>query len=395
MSQQPINLSQDLTQLRNEGYDISVVAGHLVMRSIPYVTSSKTIERGTLVSTLALAGDKTIKPSEHVAHFIGEHPCNKDGSLITKIQNQSTTRELATGLTINHTFSARPKDGYDDYYHKMITYMGIITGQAQAIDPTVTAKTYPLITATEEESVFEYIDTASSRAGISAVTQKLEISKVAIIGMGGTASYILDLLSKTPVKEIHIFDSDKFLQHNAFRSPGAATKDDLSAQLSKVKYFAKQYSNIRRGIVAHETLIDSNNIELLKDMNFVFICIDKNKVKLTIVQKLKEFGIPFIDVGMGILVVDGAITGIVRTTTSTPSFRDHVHSNKRIGFIDNDEVENDYNRNVQVADLNALNAALAVIKWKKLLGFYHDFDLEHHCTYTINGNKIINEDKKS
>lgn len=53
---------------------------------------------------------------------------------------------------------------------------------------------------------------------------------------------------------------------------------------------------------------------------------------------------------------------------------------------------NEYDVNIQIADLNALNAALAVIKWKKLMGFYQDLDLEHHCTYTIGGNLLHNED---
>ena len=37
--------------------------------------------------------------------------------------------------------------------------------------------------------------------------------------------------------------------------------------------------------------------------------------------------------------------------------------------------------------------ALAVIKWKKLFGFYLDLDDEHHCTYTLDGNMLLNEDK--
>jgi hypothetical protein len=41
------------------------------------------------------------------------------------------------------------------------------------------------------------------------------------------------------------------------------------------------------------------------------------------------------------------------------------------------------------ADLNALNAALAVIKWKKLACFYQDLDHEHHSTYTIGGNMLL------
>jgi len=51
------------------------------------------------------------------------------------------------------------------------------------------------------------------------ITRRLELEKVAIIGLGGTGSYILDLVAKTPVKEIHLFDADALLNHNAFRHP--------------------------------------------------------------------------------------------------------------------------------------------------------------------------------
>jgi hypothetical protein len=43
-----------------------------------------------------------------------------------------------------------------------------------------------------------------------------------------------------------------------------------------------------------------------------------------------------------------------------------------------------------VADLNAINATLVVIKWKKIRGFYRDLEREHHCTYTTDGNMLIN-----
>ena len=34
--------------------------------------------------------------------------------------------------------------------------------------------------------------------------------------------------------------------------------------------------------------------------------------------------------------------------------------------------DDEYATNIQIADLNALNALMAVIKWKKLSGFYQD-----------------------
>jgi hypothetical protein len=86
----------------------------------------------------------------------------------------------------------------------------------------------------DEASVFNYTETASDRAGIGALTQKLVGQKIAIIGLGGTGSYVLDLVSKTPVQEIRIIDADEFLQHNAFRAPGAPSIDELRDAPKKV-----------------------------------------------------------------------------------------------------------------------------------------------------------------
>ena len=55
------------------------------------------------------------------------------------------------------------------------------------------------------------------------------------------------------------------------------------------------------------------------------------------------------------------------------------------------DVENEYDKNIQIADLNALNATLAVIKWKKLFGFYADHEHEHFSTYTIDCNLLTSD----
>ena len=79
---------------------------------------------------------------------------------------------------------------------------------------------------------------------------------------------------------------------------------------------------------------------------------------------------------------------IVRATTGTPQKNDHLE--KRI--VLEDTVQNEYVTNIQIADLNALNAMLAVIKWKKWTGFYQDLKNEHNTTYSINTAQLINED---
>lgn len=392
MSQRLISRSPDLKQLQDEGYELEIKSGYLLIKHVPYVNASKEIKYGVLVSKLELADDVTLKPGDHVVTFSGDAPCDKDGQQLAKIINSSGKQVLAEGIEVDHTFSSKPSAGYTDYHHKMSTYVNMISDPAHSIDPDVTATTFPVIEDDDEESVFNYIDTASSRAGISLVTDKLRIGAVAIVGLGGTGSYVLDLVAKTPVKEIHLFDGDRFAQHNAFRSPGAPSSDDLAQRLQKVAYFERQYSGMRRNIISHDYYVDESNVDELRGMDFVFLALDKGEAKKLVVTKLEEFSVPFIDVGIGVYEVDGSLSGLLRITTSTPEQRDHVRAKKRIPFSDGD-VNNDYSQNIQIADLNALNAALAVIKWKKLIGFYLDLENEHHSVYAISDNNLINEDQ--
>lgn len=392
MSQQLINRSSDLKRLRDEGYDIEIRAGHLLVKSVPYVNSNRKVRRGTLVTPLGdVSGDETRSPSQHTAYFIGEHPCNADGSIIKGIQHSTQTQTLARGVTVNHMFSARPKEGrYRDYHQKMTTYVSHISGPARSIDPTATAQTCVVVEPNDDESPFHYLDTNSTRAGINVVTAKLEGKKIAIVGLGGTGSYVLDLVAKTPVSEIHIHDGDAFSNHNAFRSPGAPSLQELKERPLKATHFKDQYSKMHRRVFAHEDLLDETNVNELRGMDFVFLCMDRGADKRLIVDRLTEWGLPFIDVGMGVDLLGDALRGMVRITTSTPQKRDHLR--KRVSFSDG-AADNDYSSNIQIAELNALNAALAVIKWKKLYGFYQDADQEHCSIYTIDGNWIANEDR--
>ena len=70
----------------------------------------------------------------------------------------------------------------------------------------------------------------------------LEGPKIAIVGAGATGSYVLDFVAKTSVAEIHVFHHDVFLNHNAFRCPGAPSLEDLSRKQAKVDYLATVYS---------------------------------------------------------------------------------------------------------------------------------------------------------
>jgi hypothetical protein len=343
-----------------------------------------------LASTLDLAGDTTTRPQSHVAMF-SEAPCRADGSPMTNIINSNRVASIDSDLVMTHDLSSKPTTGYADYYEKMTTYVRIISHAAQAIEPQATAIVLPVIADQEGDSPFEYLDTASSRADIHAIAARLTSEIIAIVGVGGTGSYVLDLVAKTPVKEIHLFDGDHFLQHNAFRAPGAPSIDDLRSKPTKVDYMQRIYGRMHRRIIGHAYRLESSNASELARMTFAFLCLDSPAAKRPLIEKLTELGKPFIDVGMGLYVADGQVHGTVRTTSSTESMRAHITST--ISFSDGPEVNDDYRTNIQIADLNALNAALAVIKWKKLTGFYGDLDREHSSLYVVNGNQLINEDK--
>lgn len=366
----------------------------MVVDALPYLNANKQVAYGTLVVKLNLASDeKLCEVNDHCAFFSGELPCDIDSKPMEWLAVDHNTTELG-GVTVNHRFSRRPYTGatprqYKDYYELVSTYVGLICSPAESLDNTVKARSYPVIEEKDDESVFVYADTASSRAEIESITKKLEGHKIAILGIGGTGSYVLDFVSKTPVAEIHIYDADVFSQHNAFRSPAAPDKDTLKARPSKVQYFHDCYSKMHRHVIPHESFISDANVEELQQMTFAFICFDPVTPKKLVVSKLEQWGIPFIDVGMGLNAVAGRLTGTVRTTTSTPDNRAIARDN--IPLTGGDE-HDEYATNIQIADLNALNAALAVIKWKKLCGFYADLSKELCSAYTVSTNAILKID---
>jgi hypothetical protein len=378
-----------LKRLRDEGYEVAIRHGYLVVSHVPYATSRRDIAFGTLVSTLQLAGEVTATPETHVVHFQGEYPCTRDGVEIEQLRHQADHRELGEGLPVNYSFSNKPPEGFPDYHAKMTTYIEVISAHARAIDPCVTARTFEPVTTGEEDMVFRYIDTASSRADIVAVAGRLRNLKVGVVGLGGTGSYVLDLVAKTPVREIHLFDGDLFLQHNAFRGPGAPSLEQLREKPKKTDYFKAIYDRMHGGVVSHPVNVDSTNVGEVLGLDFVFVCIDRGALKGSLYDQLEARGIPFVDVGMGVQAVGGTLLGVVRSTLSTRDRRDHVR--RTVSF--DDPVADDYTSAIQIADLNMLNAALAVISWKKLYGVYQDLERAHSITYSTNVNMLLGEDQ--
>lgn len=397
MSTRLIGRSRDLQRLRDEGYEIEVRSGFLIVHSVPYVKSSKEVGRGIIVTDLALNEDITQTPPDHQVWFAGEHPCSVEGAPIAALGAQPCSQNLCDGLVANFRFSSKRPEGYPDYHAKVTQYIEMLEHPARAFhpnDPGVTAKTFRPIETTEEESVFLYADSASSRSGIVPLTAKLAAQRIAIVGLGGSGAYVLDLVAKCPVREIHLFDGDQFLQHNAFRAPGAASLDDLRARRSKVQHYADIYGRMRRGVIPQPGFIDEKTVSMLASFDFVFVCVDRPSARKLISSFLHAQGQAFIDVGMELQLIDetAQLVGTCRVTLSTP--QKHEHFGRHVS-LEGDVIDDLYASNIQVAEMNALNAALAVVKWKKFCDFYQDCYREHQSVYAINAHQLTRDETAS
>ena len=218
------------------------------------------------------------------------------------------------------------------------------------------------------DSPFRFLNTAPSRTRTTDLSNRLKNEVVAIVGVGGTGSYVLDFVSKTEVKEIHLFDNDEFLNHNAIRAPGPFGKEELAQAARKAVFHAARYSRMRSSIFAHDDLIDESNVDRLRGFDTVFMCLAAHPIKRMIAETCVRSGGLVIDTGMS---VDrgrqgGPLLAMLATTTLTQEHYAHME-----GCVDMavDDDDGEYGaRNAQMAELNAMNAAFAVIRWKKERG---------------------------
>jgi len=389
MSLRPISRSADLRRLVEDGYELEVRGPCLLVHHVPYVTAAREVRYGTLLMTLTLAGDVTAAPDDHTARFIGGEPCDAEGRRLAKIIN-SGPGQLG-GIDFDVSFSAKPKpdERYRDYHHKVWAYVARLAGPAREIDPKATPLTFEPVREEVGDSPFVYADTATPRAGLEKYATRISAYRVAIVGVGGTGSHILDLVAKSSVAEIHLYDGDRFLQHNAFRAPGALAIGDLRGGPNKARFWTRIYGRFRRGIHAHPYRVTEANVTELRGFDFVFVAVDDGPSRDLITRALETYAVAFVDVGLGVNDVDDRLSATMRISVGTPS---HLVDRVRLP-VQPAGPQNDYRHNIQIAELNALNATLAVIKWKKIAGIYADLECEHFSTFATSMNSTVNADQ--
>lgn len=393
MSEKPTDLDSGIQRLADEGYQVEVREQHVLLHGVPFVKGDGSLGTGSLVCPYVRSADTVAPPENHQVWWTEEYPCFTNGRPIEQIRNEDGTRELFAGCSIRHRFSNKP-DGaanFVDHYSKLVHYVNLIQAQARSIDPSVDARgERQEAPAYAARSPFAYPDSASARAEILTTSSRLALKRVAIVGVGGTGAYVLDQIAKTPVEEIHIFDGDVFLDHNAFRSPGAASKEDLAHRPFKTDYFKRKYEPMHLGIFAHPNHLDTESVGQLDGFDFVFVCVDRGSSRRLLFQHLTSQRIPFIDVGMDLQQIKstGKLIGSCRFTMCTPDQQNHF---AQYAPMDNGDSEAIYRQNIQIADMNALNAQLAVMKWKQYCGFYQDDFHAYNGTFSVNSMSLVRD----
>jgi hypothetical protein len=361
---------------------------------VPYLNAAGELCRGYIADPLNITDGTVIGlPRNHQMYFIGDDPCDIQGNSLLDVLGGGASRTLIFGENYSsYYYSHKLQENgvnrdYRSLYEKFEQYYRVIAGPATYMHEEAEGEFLNVDFGADMESPFKFPDTHSAHAELHELNRPFLKLRIGIVGAGGTGAYILDFVAKTPVKSITLFDDDEYVIKNSFRSPGSTKASDFGN--SKVALYVERYSTFRMGLRGEETRITFENPGSIGQCDFVFVCVDNGSSREAIVRLLNGLNKPFVDVGMG-LNRQGAINGRVRATLVDEDSRAAVMA-ADILPVTNDDDDDIYQTNIQSAELNALNGALAVILFKKRFGFYVDSEPGYNFLLNLDGLKIFKE----
>ena len=315
-----------------------------------------------------------VKQDNHQVYFAGSTPYGLDGRPVSNLGEGACTITLAhTDVVVQRSFSNKPPAGFANFFDKIEHYVGLIAGPAMMLNGAnpLTFRADPDVAGS---SVFKFHDTLTSRAEIGDLAALFKDEVIAIIGLGGTGAYLLDFFVKTPVKEIRALMKIITMSTTPFDRPEKPEESELGRR--KAEIYRNRYDNFREGLHIYQRYLDASSTEDLQGVTFAFVCVDKGTARAGIFDLLMSMSIPFIDVGMGLNRKQGALSGTIRATYYAA---DSANTIRDMQLAEETDAPDDvYHRTVQIAELNALNAGFAAIRYKQLRGFYVDDNAPYH-----------------
>ena len=210
-----------------------------------------------------------------------------------------------------------------------------------------------------------------------------ERSRVIIIGVGGTGSYVLDFVGKEPIARIELFDGDRIEERNRVRAPGGIQDDAIEKKQEKSTYWASQAAY--REVIGHGRRFTAEDCQQLDpETTWVFVCLDGEEEKKEIVRELRNRGIKGVDCGIHISQGSAGLVGGVRVTDLLSRQMEEV-------LRQPGNETDDYLNNLQSGELNALCAAIAVARWKQARKIYACLDDPQEVEYSLEDWSIVEQ----
>lgn len=133
---------------------------------------------------------------------------------------------------------------------------------------------------------------------------------IAVVGLGGTGSIVLQELAHLGARDFTLIDPDVVEDTNLNRLVGATAED---VGKSKVEVAAKWLSRINPGARVdrwQRDVVDADVITKLFDRDVIFLCTDSHASRAVVGQLAYQYLIPVIDMGVSITAQDSEVAFI-------------------------------------------------------------------------------------
>ncbi|MEW8253679.1 MAG: tRNA threonylcarbamoyladenosine dehydratase [Candidatus Thiodiazotropha taylori] len=141
---------------------------------------------------------------------------------------------------------------------------------------------------------FSGISRLYGQQGVSCIRS----SNIAVIGVGGVGSWVVEALARSGIGNISLFDLDHVAESNINRQLQALESEFGKA---KVRVLAERVGQINSEcrVDCIEEFVEEKNLQqlLCKDYNYVIDCIDNFRTKAALIAYCKREKLPIITVG--------------------------------------------------------------------------------------------------
>lgn len=167
----------------------------------------------------------------------------------------------------------------------------------------------------------------------------LQSMRVAVVGLGGTGSLMVQSLVHLGVRDLLLVDFDIADPTNLNRLVGASDRDVGNAKVEIAKRFAMSIDRNVRIAACRADILHRQTSAMLFDTDFIFCCTDSQASRAVINQISYQYLIPAIDMGVVIRTINGRVDAIAaRTQMLAPGLACLVCGN----FLDYEQVRRDF-----------------------------------------------------